>query len=225
MDLGDEIIKGIVIEAVKWAFTLIILLLTWLVGQRILALWDYRKKSQEWAKDAAERFENTHGEWKAIWRLWKAFKDNKLPPESYGTTTRWELLTRAAAAEGQIEALLMKLAFERHISHAQRCRLGLFRQAYQTLREAIRDGSSIDWTRESAEYWLMHELSIEAGNMLLRDEEEPGIWKQVQWLWQREPIGRIEPCEAQANLSGIIAVNRGDWKAAVQAKADKGDYC
>jgi len=221
MDLSQEILKGVILEGVKWLFTSVTLILTWLVGQRILALWEYRKKSQEWAKDAAERFESTYGEWKAIWRLWKTLKDGKLTGNAISPTTRWDLLNRAAVAEGEIEALLLKLAFERQISKGQRTRLGLFRQAFQTLREAIRDDQPIDWTRDSSEYWLMHGLSIEAGNMLLRDEPEPGIWQQMQWLWEREPFGRIEPCEANANLCGIIEVDRRRWRAAVEEEAAK----
>ena len=59
------------LELIKAAFSVGLLLLTWFGGQRILNQWDTRKKRKELDIQAAIRFQELIGEWKAVWRAWK----------------------------------------------------------------------------------------------------------------------------------------------------------
>jgi hydrogenase maturation factor len=83
-----------------------------------------------------------------------------LPPPK--TEYCWELLDRAAKAEGNVEAILVKLATERYLDEKNARDLGLFRQAYQQLRESFKEKElSNSFQRDSAEYYLFDELSCE----------------------------------------------------------------
>jgi hypothetical protein len=54
-------------------------------------------------------------------------------------------LERAEVAEGGFEAILVKLASERHLDERERRLLGCFREAYQTPREMIRENKRLEW--------------------------------------------------------------------------------
>jgi len=75
-------------------------------------------------------------------------------------------MRRAATAEGKIESLIVKLATERELTPDEIRTLGLFRQAYQRLREAIRNGDRFDWTRNSRKYLLYNQLSSRVAHMI-----------------------------------------------------------
>jgi hypothetical protein len=59
---------------------------------------------------------------------------------------RLSLLDRCCTAEGQMEALLMKVASERKLTKEQRDDLGLFRQGYRQLRRSIVHEKLLAWT-------------------------------------------------------------------------------
>jgi hypothetical protein len=162
------------LELIKTSLSLLVLGVTWLLGQQILAYWEVQKKQKELDIGTATQFQQLYGEFKTVWRLWKIYYFNDLnnnkditlktfpPPEHL----RWELLKRATAAEGSVESILVKMATERDLSANQLEYLGLFRQAYQQLREAIRDNKPINWKREDAEYKLLNDLASETATII-----------------------------------------------------------
>ncbi len=135
--------------------------LAWLLGNRISAWWSVWQKRRESALAAATEFSRLYSEFFSIWKLWNysLHEDAKAPND-----LRWELLTKAAAAEAGVEALLVRLTCEACLTAREVEIAGKFRQAYQQLREAIRDGSKLDWHRhDHPEYLAFKRLGAAFG--------------------------------------------------------------
>ena len=154
-----EFIDSVKLELIKTGFTCLTLVLGWFIGQRIIVYWDIMKKRQELDIEAATQFHLLYGEFKEVSRLWRAFSypDKKV---SFSKDVPSDLLKRASAAEGGIEAIILKLATERILDGEDIRTLGLFRQAYQKLREAIREDEDLEWTHDSKEYKLYNECLL-----------------------------------------------------------------
>src|SRR6266481_4046165 len=103
---------AITIELIKAGISVVLLLLTWLLGQRILVSWDLRKKRQELDITTANEFHHLYGEFKEVTKLWRIIKRNKDHTLSPASTARWDLLSRACAAESKNESIIVKLATE-----------------------------------------------------------------------------------------------------------------
>ena len=146
------------LEVIKTGLSLLLLAIGWFMGQRIVAYWDIKKKRQELDIATATQFHKLYGEFKEVSRLWRAFKyrQKKLV---YPESMPMELQRRAAAAEGELEAIIVKLAVERRLDEDEKKTLGLFRQAYQKLREVIRGDEDFIWTHETPEYKLYNVLA------------------------------------------------------------------
>ncbi len=146
------------LEVIKTGLSLLLLAIGWFIGQRIVAYWDIKKKRQELDIATATQFHKLYGEFKEVSRLWRAFKyrQKKL---AYPESMPVELQRRAAAAEGELEAIIVKLAAERKLDEDEKKTLGLFRQAYQKLREVIRGDEDFIWTHETPEYKLYNVLA------------------------------------------------------------------
>jgi hypothetical protein len=126
--------------------------LGWFVGQRLTVYWGLRQKRKELELAAASRFYELYGEFFAVWKLWSYYLKQDADQQDSGNE-RWELLARASAAEGELEALFVKLASERTLNDRDMEVLGRFRQAYQCLRESIRDRKNLGWNvPKSVEY-------------------------------------------------------------------------
>jgi hypothetical protein len=147
------------LEIIKTGLTGLTLVLGWFVGQRIIAYWDIRKKRQEFDIATAAQFQKLYGEFKEVSRLWRIFTYSGERKLALPDTMPVELLRRATAAEGGIEAIIVKLATERVLEQEDIQTLGLFRQAYQKLREAIRNGEALEWTYGTPEYFLYNHLA------------------------------------------------------------------
>ena len=146
------------LEVIKTGLSLFLLAIGWFIGQRIVAYWDIKKKRQELDIATATQFHKLYGEFKEVSRLWRAFKypEKKLV---YPESMPMELQRRAAAAEGDLESIIVKLAAERRLDEDDKKTLGLFRQAYQKLREVIRGDEDFIWTHETPEYKLYNVLA------------------------------------------------------------------
>lgn len=119
-------------------------LLAWVVGTQVSYVWDERRRRRESDLAALASFYQLYGEFFATWKLWsshKRFGATPAPPDNL----QWSLLERAEAVEGGFEALLVKLASERSLSDDEKRMLGCFREAYQMLRERIRENKPLDW--------------------------------------------------------------------------------
>jgi hypothetical protein len=181
MQVQDSFSSKLLLEAIKTLFSLVLLVVTWYGGQSIITYWDYRKKRNEIEISSAQRFFELYGEFKAIMRLWKVFCVNTgRAPAAHAPTngiviptpdeTRWQLLKRAADAESGVESLILKLAAERNLTEKQMAALGLFRQAYQTLRQAIRENEWLHWTYDCPEYVLFNNLASDFARMISLDK-------------------------------------------------------
>ncbi|WP_147943960.1 hypothetical protein [Microbispora sp. CSR-4] len=115
------------------AVALLTLTLGWLVGNRLTARWDERKKRRELDLLALGAFYEAYGQFCSIWKSWDG------APASFREDDRFqaEMLSRAAEAEGKVESLLVRLASEHSLSQRECTLLGCFRQAFQSLRKSI----------------------------------------------------------------------------------------
>jgi len=79
----------------------------------------------------------------------------------------WELHKRAASAEAIIEGTLVKLSSELNLHEEQINSLGRFRQAFQQLRQAIREGRLLPWDySDHPEYTTFKTLAVHVAALL-----------------------------------------------------------
>jgi hypothetical protein len=126
--------------------------------------WSLLQKRRELQLTAANEFTKLYGEFFSVWKLWNEFHRNfevdlhniegegEQSPSNgseenreFVRSTYYEILKRAAAAEGQVEALLVRLATEQQLRKQDAEMLGRFRQGYQRLRKHIENRDALDW--------------------------------------------------------------------------------
>ncbi len=160
-------------------------LLAWFVGYWLAARWSLWQKRRELALAAAKDFYRAYGEFFAVGKLWayslKQLKD-ECPDES-----RWQLLQRATAAEAQIESLLIQLTAERTLSKQEREDAGKLRQAFQVLREAIRDNRSMAWYgADDPHYIALKALSCRVAHLIAETHQVKVPSHEEAWQALRE---------------------------------------
>jgi hypothetical protein len=143
--------------------------LGWFVGQRLTVRYNLQQKQREYDLATAQEFHRLYGEFFEIWKLWNcSLKDPTL------TLTRSDLLARACAAEGAMESMFVRLAAGRDLKPKDLSILGCFRQAFQSLREAIRDMKGIEWSYSShPEYLAFKRLATEVALLIVSDNSPP----------------------------------------------------
>jgi hypothetical protein len=133
---------------------------TWLTGK-----WTERQKKRELELDMANRFYSSYGAFRAIWREWNyywEFERDQL------ATKKAALFARACEAEGALEAVFLKLSSERRLSREDLATLGNLRQAYQVLRERIRDDEFIDYgSTQQSDYLEFKRLATYLGSLIM----------------------------------------------------------
>lgn len=138
--------------------------LAWLVGNRLTASWNLRQKQREQAQGRTDDFFGIYGEFFSTWKAWNFLLGNK--GEDF-TSQRLELFKKSAASEGAMESLFVKLCAELVLNESQLSGLGCFRQAYQSLRQAIRSGIKLDWgSPDNIQYLAFKRLSIDVASLL-----------------------------------------------------------
>ncbi len=196
--LPDKFQEEIVLQGLRLVATLIVLAASWLVGQRIVSYWEIRKRIRESDLEAERTFQKLHGEFKALWRIWKVHA-KRVNPESGSLTLEaphiWDLVDRASVLEGEFEALLLKLASSRSLSEDDRRNLGLLRQLIQQLREGMKRGSKLDEDFRLSDYQLFHTLSAGFLEIL------------------RRPCSFQSASETDRQVRDIVAVRPGDLSA------------
>ena len=155
IDWSAEIAKG----AITFAFVAVL-------GGAAGALWANARHRRELNLAALARFYDVYGTWFATWKAWSALLDGRLPEGDRST-----LLKQATVAEGQFEALLVKIAIERRLSPGEVGRLGRFREGYQQLRESIEAGVELPFRvqfsdDERSAYVAFKSLSVEFAALL-----------------------------------------------------------
>lgn len=190
------------LEAALNLFVVIITLsLGWFIGQRLTLKWNLIQKQRETDIANLQEFYSLYGEFKEVSKAWRIIKRNKsdsglvVPPE-----IRWSLLTRACAVESKNEAILVKLATERILGSDALNDLGLFRQAFQRLRESIRDDKEVSSASRGPEYVFFNNLAAKVG--LIISSSIPA----------RNP----DPRGATERLKAIMNVRSPDYKKALK---------
>lgn len=188
------------LEVIKTALSMTILVFTWLLGQKILIFWDRKKKQKEVDSDLANEFQALYAEFKTITRLWKIqrrFMNADLPDLK---EKQWQLLCRATNAEGKVEAILMKLSMERELENKDCETLGYFRQAYQQLRESIRESKHFENSFNAPSYKLFHQLSSEVSVLIAF----------------RKNHRQIDLAAAERSLKNIMNIRSKDWERKIK---------
>jgi hypothetical protein len=125
-------------ESVKAIPNLVVALLTlavgWFVGNRLTAKWDERKKRRELDLQALGAFYAVYGQFFALWKLWSGAPAGLPDHDMF----RRGVLEQVAAAEGELESLLVRLATEQNLSERDCVLLGCFRQGFQSLRQCVK---------------------------------------------------------------------------------------
>jgi hypothetical protein len=139
-----------------------------------------------------------YGEFKELVKIWRLVK---MAPSATQEEERWSLLKRASALESKSEALVLRLTSERRLTKEQLEKLGLFRQAMQTIRESIRDNKDCPLGSRNIEYRLLNRLAPEVLSMVAAKPEE------------------ILAEEAKTQLSNVVAVTSKRWQQFVAERA------
>jgi hypothetical protein len=169
--------------------------LAWLVGTEVSYVWDERRRRRESDLAALATFYRHYGEFFATWKLWGA---HKRYPAKVGRPVdiQWRLLERAEEVEGGFESLLVKLASERCLDERDRRMLGCFREAYQMLRERIREDQNLDW-------WAS---DIHAGDGFKQYRAFKALAEYVAFLLETSPKRRLlAPATSRPERSQAIA--------------------
>ena len=165
---GMELLQQEIIKAIPGAtLTAFGALLALVVGKRVAAYWAFREKRRELELATLNSFYGLYGEFFCLWKVWNQHFANKPESDDVGTT-KWSILERASRAESQLESILVKVASERSLSEQDIEKLGLFRQAFQTIRSNIRDSKPIEWsTSDHPKYQSFKRLACFVSRMLL----------------------------------------------------------
>lgn len=183
--------------------------LSWLLGTAIgggavTYFWSNLKKRRETEISALNDFYQVYGEFFTVWKLWNnQFRHHAIEaPEG----EQYTLLVRATEMEARTEAFFVKITSERYLTDSQLQQLGLLRQAFQSLRERIRDQRALDWWKSShAQYAALKDISATVSGILL----SPGIWSRLFPLRLGSPAARV----AARQLAFITDNDReNDWR-------------
>jgi hypothetical protein len=152
--------------------------------------WDKIKKQRELDLIAVGEFHTFYGEFLALRKLWNAplREGSKF---QMSTKFAWDCLGRATAIEGGVESLLVKVAADRRLTEDQIDALGATRQAFQSLRRAIRDRQELKWTYDNEPHYVA--LKVLAAHMSGLLANSPGL--------ESHPSSE----EAAANLRSITS--------------------
>jgi hypothetical protein len=194
--------ESLELELIKTVLLLVPLALTWMFGNKIVAYWDIREKRRELDIAAEIEFHKLYGEFKKISRLWRVcmFKGARPAKFAFSPTAVFDLLKRASAAEARVEAIIVKLATERVLEEPDIRTLGLFRQAYQQLREAIRDAQDLHWTNGTPEYDLFNELTVRTACIIASNKTTK----------------QDDPVDAARVLKKITSVRPEHWQSEIE---------
>lgn len=130
------------------AVIVITLLLTWLLGQRLIVKWNIKQKQGEMDLQILLDITRLYGEFLEILRIWR-YQLKTCAQVDIGTQDL--LLAKAANAEGRVEAILSYIVSEKFLCDEDARRLGIFRQSCQVFRESIRNNIPMDYTYASKE--------------------------------------------------------------------------
>jgi hypothetical protein len=146
------------------------------VTSRVTASWDLRKKRAEFDIMLGKEFYKVVGDFKAVARDWQALGAQPRPANTIATWREKHaaMISRAIAAESDMEAILLKLVSEisgeENVSILERERrfhaAGLMRAAFRNLREAIEQRDTDLPGYGEAEFWLFNRIAGEMSKVV-----------------------------------------------------------
>jgi hypothetical protein len=189
-----ELQKQVLSEFIKFLFGAGLLSFTWIIGQRVIAYWDTRKKRQEFDISTSAQFQQIYGEAKQINRLWRIYVKKR--DQNGSESLVKDLLQRAVVVESKMESIIVKLSTERLLSDREIESLGLVRQAFQELRENIDDNKELTFIGSKPGYTFFQFLVCE-----------------VAWIISSgKHSSKITPARAKHNLREITKYGSNELK-------------
>ena len=184
--------------------------LAWLVGTQITYIWDDAKRRRELDLAAVADFYKCYGTFLQIWRIWNSHKEHATR-FSAPDDIQWHCMQSASEVEGDLESFLIKLISERTLDDQDIELLGCFREAYQSLRERIRDNEPLRWYSRSPEQGIAFRQyrAFKYLAMYIADKLQN---TQTRWLLGRRR--RDIPSEedrVRALLAVTVGTRRADW--------------
>lgn len=199
-----------------------------IVGSWLALYWNTRQKQRELDLSTAESFHRLYGEFFAVWKLWNYFIRDVGERELSGAS-RWEILKRATDAEAGVEAISGTLASQRSLELEVVKDLGKYRQAFQSLRETIRDGQPLEWNESSdAHYLAFKELATSVAALIhsgRRARSASARRRAAAWLditsnrWEDEWVS--EAAQEQHSADGATAAADAESYVAKTGSAGK----
>lgn len=195
------------------AITLGTLILGWLVTTRVSDRWDKLKARRERDLRSLDAFYELYGRFFATWKLWEvAYRERD---SAMFSDRRQELLREAASAEGELDALWVRVTSERVLSSNDIELLGCYRQAFQRLRESIREDVPLVWGKSNhQEYVAFKMLSSTVAGLLSRASslelpersEAAAALDRITHNTFEGKWRELTPCEDALNASGVSSV-------------------
>ncbi len=116
---------------------------------RLSSVWARSQKRKELDLATLEQFQRLYGEFFALYHLWDDFKQNKFAnvekaPDDFVK----DIIQRAYRTEGNMEAVLTRIAAEKKLSSEEIDSLGKFRQEFQRVRKYVSKDIPLNWDRD-----------------------------------------------------------------------------
>lgn len=133
----DAVLSALISSA---APAVLALLLAWAIGNSLSLRHETHKKVRELDVAALQEFYDLYGGFYSLWKRWNFAQRRP------GAGNGGELLDEAASLVGKLESLLIRICAQRSLTRQEVQTLGSFRQAYSSLRDAMKDGHPLQWS-------------------------------------------------------------------------------
>lgn len=185
------------LEVFKALLNLGLLIFTWTLGKQLLSYWEDRQRLKEVSLELRRGFHIAYGEFKSLVRTWKLLDKPVTGEEG------WSALVRdAVEAEGRLEALLSDVSSLKSLTPHEVTILGLFRQGYQTVRQAVTKGeqSEVPQDFKQTQYKLFNDLMTAVSRLAISQRRQPSDE------------------EARKTFAQVIDVRSSEWRKAVELR-------
>lgn len=115
-----------------------------LITNRVAHRYEQQRKQREFDQETMQELTSLYGTIFATWKAWDT--RCRFPEVEPPKDTAWKLLCEASAAEGRLEAMLVRLAADRPLRDPEDIRtLAGLRQSFKIVRKAIRENEPLGW--------------------------------------------------------------------------------
>lgn len=192
-DLAFAFSEGPGLEVFKFLLNLLLLVITWTFGRGLLSRWEDAQKLREMDLTLRRQLHELYGVFRSNMRLW----------HQKGESGKWancpELFEKVVETEGLIEALISDISAMKRLQDDEKAALGLFRQGYQTLRQAMAKGDvkKVPYDYSSQAYHLFIGLMTVVSRISVSSKRQPSLQ------------------EAITSIEDVLAVGTEEWDKAV----------